>query len=367
MIETTLKVLEKAHKKQKSVCLIGDYGIGKSAIIYQYAQEKAQKLGKELVFWHELSEQQKFEIIKNVEKYFIVVDIKLQSVGDISKLTGIPIIVNGNGEHKVVWQPPLFVKALCQEKAYGILFLDEINMALTSFQSTAFEITLQRKIGEWKLSDGVLIVCAGNPLNVNISANPIPKPLINRLLFINFELPTTEEWLKWAITKKLDERVIAFVKLFEELHKDSEEELEQSTRPRSYELLSDMIKGEEDLEFIKTCAYGYLHKITASKFVKFIQLLSKLDYRKYLDNPELFRELNNEHKYALITLLVRHYKSIDKNKLVKLIKVISDDVLELSAILISLIKAQYGKKEIEKHIINKLDYDLTKRIIYLIV
>ena len=76
MIETTLKVLEKAHKKQKSVCLIGNYGIGKSAIIYQYAQEKAQELGKELVFWHELSEQQKSKIIENPEKYFIVIDIK---------------------------------------------------------------------------------------------------------------------------------------------------------------------------------------------------------------------------------------------------------------------------------------------------
>ncbi|MCD6445923.1 hypothetical protein J7L49_03965, partial [Candidatus Bathyarchaeota archaeon] len=260
---------------------------------------------------------------------------------------------------------PLFLKILTKPNAKGILFLDEINMAMPSLQSLAFEITLQRKVGEWKIGDGVLIVCAGNPLDVNISANPIPKPLINRLCFIKVEVPDVDEWIKWAINKGIDERIIAFVKLFEELKKDSEEDLEQTTRPRSYELLSDMIKGEEDIEYIRECALGYLHKITANKFIKFIQLMSKLDYKRYIENPELFRELNNEEKYALVTLVVRHVKEIDTKKLIKFVKVVADDVLELSAILLSLVKIQYGKKLLAT-ILKDMDLELVNRIRYLV-
>jgi len=361
-----MKIFDKAFEKKKSICLIGDYGIGKSAIVYQYAEKKSKQLNRKLIIWHELSENEKYEVINNIENYFVVVDIKLQSVGDISKLTGIPIIING-GEHKVIWQPPLFVKVLCHPKSAGLFFLDEVNMALPSLQSTAFEITLQRKVGEWKLSDKILIVCAGNPIDVNISANPIPKPLLNRLLLINATVPSTDEWLEWAISKNLDERVIAFVKLFEELHKNSEEELEQSTRPRSYELLSDMIKGENDIEFIRTCAYGYLHKVTASKFIKFIEIQQKLDYKQYLENPEKVKELNNEEKYALITILVQKFEKIDTKKLVELIKVMADDVLELSAVTISLIKSKYGYNAVKSAIIAQLPQELKNRILELVI
>jgi len=192
--KTLYKILDKAYEKRKAVCLIGDYGIGKSQMVYDWGDYRAGKEERELLIWHTLNEEEKYKVLNDVEKYFIVVDIKLQSVGDPSKISGIPIIVNGNDEHKVVWQPPLFLKVLTKPNAKGILFLDEINMAMPSLQSLAFEITLQRKVGEWKVSDGVLIVCAGNPLDVNISANPIPKPLINRLCFIKAEVPDSPMW-----------------------------------------------------------------------------------------------------------------------------------------------------------------------------
>jgi MoxR-like ATPase len=341
--ETLFKLFENAQEKGKSVILIGNYGIGKSQIIYEYAEQKAKQLNKELVVWHLLNEEKKKELIENREKLknsFIVVDIKLQSVGDISKLTGIPIIVNGNNEHKVFWELPSFLKVLTKEESSGILFLDEINMASPSLQSTTFELLLQRKIGEWKINDKILLIGAGNSLDVNISANPIPKPLINRVVFLNFEGFDVEDWLKWAINKQLDERVIAFVSQFKELIVDSEEELEASTRPRSYEILSDLIKNEEDTDYIELVANGTLHKATAVKFIEFVKLMNKLDYKEYIKEPRKFVELEGQVKYAIITLIARNVKDINKKDLANFITQISQTDAEFVLLLLSLIKTK---------------------------
>jgi len=363
--EIIYKVFEKAQEKGKSVILIGDYGIGKSQLIYEYAEQKAKQLNKELVIWHLLNENQKKELIENKEKLrnsFVLVDIKLQSVGDISKLTGIPIIVNGNGEHKIIWELPLFLKVLSQEESDGILFLDEINMASPSLQSTTFELLLQRKIGEWRLNNNVLVIGAGNTLDVNISANPIPRPLINRCVFIKFDGFDLEDWIKWAISKQLDERVISFVKMFKELYKDAEEELETSTRPRSFELLSDLIKNEEDIDYIELVAFGTLHKSTAVEFINFIKLFDKLNYREYIEDPRKFAQLEGQAKYVIITLIARNINQIDIKRLINFINQVSNEP-EFIMLLLMLIKNK--SKAIDKILLN-LPRDIIDRFAHIL-
>jgi MoxR-like ATPase len=359
--KTLFKLFERAREKQKSIIIIGNYGVGKSQIIYEYAEQKAKQLNKELIVWHLLTENEKKELIENKEKLknsFVLVDIKLQSIGDISKLTGIPLIVNGNSEHKIIWELPLFLKVLSQEESDGILFLDEINMASPSLQSTAFELMLQKKIGEWRLSNNVLVIGAGNTLDVNISANPIPKPLINRCVFIKFDGFDLEDWIKWAINKQLDERIISFVKMFKELYKDSEEELEQSSRPRSFEILSDLIKEENDIDYIELVAFGTLHKSTATEFVNYIKLFDKLDYKRYINEPTLFDKEETQVKYAIITLLSRNVNQIDIKSLVNFITHISRNEPEFTMLFLMLIK---NKPKVIDKILLSLPKEITDR------
>jgi len=364
--ETLFKLFQNAEKRGKSIIIIGNYGIGKSQLIYEYAEQKAKQLNKELLIWHLLTEEQKKELIENKEKLknsFILVDIKLQSIGDISKLTGIPIIVNGNGEHKIIWELPLFLKVLTKEESSGVLFLDEINMASPSLQSTVFEVLLQRKIGEWKLSNNILVIGAGNTLDVNISANPIPRPLINRCVFIKFDGFDLEDWIKWAISKQLDERVISFVKMFKELYKDAEEELETSTRPRSYEILSDLIKNENDIDFIELVAFGTLHRSTGAEFINFIKLFDKLDYEKYINEPKLFEEEETQVKYAIITLIARNINQIDIKRLMNFINQVSRNEPEFIMLLLMLIKNK--SKAIDKILLN-LPRDIIDRFAHIL-
>jgi len=362
--ESLFKVLDKAKEKQKAVLLIGDYGIGKSQLIYSYAEQKAMELNKKLVIWHQLSEDEKKRLVESesLKDYFIVVDLKLQTIGDISKITGIPIILNNGNEHKVFWELPSFLKVLTKKEVDGILFLDEINMALPSLQSTCFELLLQKKVGEWKLNENILIVGAGNTLESNVSANPIPKPLINRCILVHFYGFDTEDWIEWALKKGIDERVISYVKLFRELIKNDEEELRQSTRPRSFEILSDMIKDvDNDLEYIETVAFGCLHQDDAIQFINFIKLMDKLDYKKYIDEPTLFDKEEAQIKYALITIISKNIENIDKDKLVKFITHISTKDAEFSLLLLSLLKSK--KSQVLDKVLEKLPKEIIERFI----
>jgi len=361
--ETLYKIFKKAFEKRKAIIIIGDFGVGKSQLLYQWGEEKARELNKKFVIWHQLSEEEKKKFIddkKLREESFILVDIKLQSIGDISKLSGIPIILNGNNEHKVFWELPSFLKVLSYPESFGVLFLDEINMASPSLQSTSFELLLQRKIGEWRLSDNVLIIGAGNTLEVNLYANIIPKPMINRVIFLRFDGFDKDSWIEWAVNKQLDSRIIAFVKGFGELIVDAEEELEQSSRPRSYELLSDMIKDEEDLDYIEEVAKGLLHKSSALKFVNFIKLMDKLDYEKYIKEPQTFRSEKGDLKYAIITMISKNIDKIKTKDLTNFIKTIADSDAEFCLLLFSLIRAE-GKKNKLKEILNDLPEGLINR------
>jgi MoxR-like ATPase len=330
-----LRFLDRAYRTKTPVGIIGKYGIGKSQMIYAFAKKKAQEEGRELKIWHELSEEEKKEVFEHPERYFVLVDIKLQSIGDPTKLTGLPLIEEVNTENgkdrSIIWALPLFLKVLSLPNIKGMLFLDEINMALPSLQSTAFELILQKKVGEWKLNDDVFVVAAGNPTDVNIAATKIPAPLINRMAFIDFDqFISLENWLNWAIKNKIDSRITGFLRIFKEefIHtpyddikrgKESVDTMKPSTTPRSWEMLSRFIEGEENRRNIELASQALLHPETAVKFMGFIDVMSKLNYRDYLKKPEKFGELEHDKKGALITLIVKNTNNIKPQELIPFI------------------------------------------------
>jgi len=351
-----LNFLERAYHTRTPVGLIGKYGIGKSQLIYTFAKKKAQEEGRELKIWHELSKEEKKEVFEHPEKYFVLVDIKLQSIGDPTKLTGLPLIEEVNTENgkerSIVWALPLFLKVLSLPNIKGMLFLDEINMALPSLQSTAFELILQKKVGEWKLNDDVFVVAAGNPTDVNIAATKIPAPLINRMAFIDFDqFISLENWLNWAIKNKIDSRIIGFLELFKEefIHtpyddmkagKESVDTMKPSTTPRSWEMLSRFIEGEENKENIELASQALLHPGTAAKFIGFIESMSKLNYKEYIEHPEKFEKLKPDEKGALLTLISKNLNKIQPQKLAPFIIYLIDNFPDFAVYLFHMLSTE---------------------------
>ena len=124
----------------------------------------------------------------------------------------------------------------------NILFLDEISAAPQSVQAAAYQITLDRVVGEHKLPDNCIVIAAGNRTTDKSVAYKMPKALANRLLHI--EISTDfDSWKKWAISNGINDKVIGFLSFRQDYFMTfdaTNEDLSFAT-PRSWEMVSNIL------------------------------------------------------------------------------------------------------------------------------
>ena len=129
-----------------------------------------------------------------------------------SDLRGIPFRV---GDH-VEWAVPAMLPDAQRHGPDGILFLDEINAAPPSVSAAAYQLILDRRLGEYRVPTGWAIVAAGNRQGDRGVTYTMPAPLANR--FSHFEVEThLDDWVAWAYAHGIDERIIAFLRFRPEL------------------------------------------------------------------------------------------------------------------------------------------------------
>jgi hypothetical protein len=92
----------------------------------------------------------------------------------------------------------------------AILFLDEINAAPPSVQAAAYQLLLNRRVGEYKLPPGVSMACAGNRESDKGVTFRMPSPLANRLVHLEMKAEF-EDWQQWAIKNKVRADVVGFL------------------------------------------------------------------------------------------------------------------------------------------------------------
>ncbi len=140
-----------------------------------------------------------------------VIDIRLSQM-EPSDLRGIPF---RSGEH-VEWAVPAMLPDANRHGTAGILFLDEVTSAPPSVSAAAYQLILDRRLGEYKVPDGWAIFAAGNRQGDRGVTYTMPAPLANR--FAHFEVEThLDDWVTWAYANGIDERVIAFLRFRPEL------------------------------------------------------------------------------------------------------------------------------------------------------
>ncbi len=140
-----------------------------------------------------------------------VIDIRLSQM-EPSDLRGIPF---RNGE-QVEWAIPAILPDKERHGPAGILFLDEITSAPPSVSAAAYQLILDRRLGEYFVPEGWAIFAAGNRQGDKGVTYTMPAPLANR--FSHFEVEThLDDWVAWAYQAGIDERVIAFLRFRPEL------------------------------------------------------------------------------------------------------------------------------------------------------
>src|SRR3989338_3103127 len=135
-----------------------------------------------------------------------MIDIRLSQM-EPTDLRGIPF---RNGA-VVEWAIPAMLPDPERHGMEGILFLDEITSAAPTVSAAAYQLLLDRRLGEYQVPPGWAIFAAGNRQGDRGVTYSMPAPLANR--FSHFEVEThLDDWVAWAYANNIDERIIAFLR-----------------------------------------------------------------------------------------------------------------------------------------------------------
>jgi MoxR-like ATPase len=142
-------------------------------------------------------------------------DVRLSQIDPVD-LRGVPSVEN----RRTLWNIPNFLPDPDKEPE-GIMFLDEINLAPPSVAAAAYQLVLDRKVGDYELPEGWRIIAAGNRAEDRAQVSKMPAPLCNRFTHIDFE-PFLPDWVDWANKQGLRTEIISFLRFRPELLFDFE-------------------------------------------------------------------------------------------------------------------------------------------------
>ena len=171
----------------------------------------------------------KSQLISQVAKQHGVplIDIRLSQM-EPSDLRGIPF---RKGE-RVEWAVPQMLPNAKEHGEKGILFLDEITTAPPSVSAAAYQLILDRKLGDYRVPEGWCIFAAGNRQGDRGVSYVMPAPLANRFSHFEFSL-NLDDWVAWAFQNNIDERLIAFLRFRPDLLFKFDAEKNPTTFPLS--------------------------------------------------------------------------------------------------------------------------------------
>ena len=119
-------------------------------------------------------------------------------------LRGIPRIDESGA---AVWCPPSFLP----RTGRGVLFLDELNASPPLVQAACYQLILDRKLGEYELPEGWIVVAAGNRESDRAVTHRMPSALANRLIHLDFD-PDSQDWQEWAEKAGINPRIRHFLR-----------------------------------------------------------------------------------------------------------------------------------------------------------
>lgn len=246
------------------VMLHGSPGVGKSDVVRQIAKQRGIEL----------------------------IDLRLSQLDPVD-LRGVPSV--DTKKHITSWNTPSFLPT----DGKGILFLDEINSAAQATQAAAYQLVLDRKLGDYVMPPGWAIIAAGNRSTDRAIVNQMSTALKNRFTHLNYEV-NNDDWCDWALRSNIAVEVLGFIRFrpmllneFEQRN-DSKEERERVQRlkdaqafatPRSWEFLSKVVQQKPSADIEYELYTGIVGEGAAAEFMGYLKY--------YRDLPNLDALLMN--------------------------------------------------------------------------
>jgi hypothetical protein len=277
-----------------SVMLWGPPGVGKSQGVRQLAADIEKGTGKQV---H-------------------VTDARLLLFNPID-LRGIP--TSNEDKTLAVWLKPKIFQMDDSADVINILFLDEISAAPPSVQAAAYQITLDRTIGEHKLPDNCIVIAAGNRVTDKSVAVKMPKALANRLCHMEIE-GDFKSWKEWAVSNGINEKIVGFLTFRPAflMGFDAAKDDLAFTTPRSWEMASNILNSvSDDIDRSYTLIAGCIGSGAAVEFRTWCAIYDKLpDIKEIFDGKCTDVPQQTDVMYAVISSMVsyaaKHKDELDK-------------------------------------------------------
>jgi hypothetical protein len=219
---------------------------------------------------------------------------------DPTDLRGIPAIV----ESRAIWCPPAFLPT--PDEPPGILFFDELSAAPPLVQASLYQLTLDRRVGEYVLPEGWRIIAAGNRAQDSSISFRMPAALSNRFVHVEFEVDFGD-WRDWAVRAGIHPLVLGFLSTRRELLFDMNGSTDRGfPTPRSWSIASDVLRALGSWRSVSDALVGVVGEGAAIEFLGYCErAMSEESIRLIIDDPEnaeLPTDLGDQ--YALISYLV---------------------------------------------------------------
>lgn len=269
-IQSAKMVIKAAAMADDTVIMEGPHGIGKSAIVKQFAKENGYHI-EELFLSH-------------------------QEVGD---LIGIPHTIEIDGNTITTWSKPIWLQRMEKKAEAGIptvLFLDELNRAPIDVRQSALQLVLERQIHEHILpiveDQRTMIVAAVNPAD-DYQVDELDPALLDRFLHITVEADT-KAWLKWARSANVNSIVCDYIAEYPDRIHWTPADGGIGATPRSWAKLGDFMDNVDSIpeEILFQVMKGKVGTEIASQFYSFFK--NYVDVVKMQDIVDLVEGYKND-------------------------------------------------------------------------
>lgn len=175
------QMLEVAHEANLVPMILGQPGVGKSSVVYQYGN------------------------ILNAP----VIEFR-PNLHDPVDIMGLPHKTTAGtmGYLTPDWLPKA---AFCAQHKYVILFIDELPQAVLATQNALSQLILDRRIGNYTLPDNVRQIIAGNRDSDRAGTSKMPTHVANRVMQLTMDF-SIEDFLKYCNGTGAAEHLKAFAK-----------------------------------------------------------------------------------------------------------------------------------------------------------
>lgn len=225
----------KAGEKFLNLYLKSQPGVGKSSIIHQTAAEYSMP----------------------------VIDVRGAQLDPVD-LRGLPYVKEG----VMVFSDAGFLPRESRDGKFGILFLDEVAQSPLAVQNAMLQLVLDRRLGDYQVPEGWLIVAAGNRDIDRAGAGRITTALGNRVVHIELNVDH-DEWHNWGVAHGMRADILAFIKRRSNLLSVFNPKEEINATPRSWEFANVILNQGHELDIEAEMLEGAVGKGPATEFMGF--------------------------------------------------------------------------------------------------